>query len=52
LSQDDLPALEQRISAHFKEELRIAPKLEWVAPETIPRETKKTRFIEIMGEET
>jgi len=27
--------------------LRIAPKLEWVAPETIPRETKKTRFIEI-----
>jgi hypothetical protein len=41
--------LEKKITAFFKEEVRIAPELEWVPPDTIPRETKKTKYIEIKG---
>ena len=33
--------------AYFKEEVRIAPVLQWVDPETLPREAKKTKYIEI-----
>ena len=49
MSKGDLPALEKRMTAHFREELRIAPQFQWVPPETIPREMKKTKFIGIEG---
>jgi phenylacetate-CoA ligase len=49
VTQEDLPALEKKITAFFKEEVRIAPEFEWVPPDTIPRETKKTKYIEIKG---
>jgi len=49
-SRDDLPGLEERMSATFREEVRIAPEFEWVEPETLPREMKKTRYIEVEGE--
>lgn len=51
VSENELPSLEKAMVSHFKEEVRIAPQLQWVPPETIPREMKKTRFIEIEGEE-
>ena len=51
LSEKDLPALEEKMSSYFKEEVRIGPQFEWVPPDTIPREMKKTKLIEIIGEE-
>lgn len=50
LSDNDLPGLEEKMLDIFREEVRIAPDLEWVSPESIPRETKKTRYIEIASE--
>jgi phenylacetate-CoA ligase len=47
VSEKDLAGLEEDLMNHFRQELRIAPKLEWVAPESLPREKKKTRYIEI-----
>jgi len=32
----------------FREEVRIAPALEWLPPESLPREAKKTRYIEVV----
>ena len=51
LEKNDLGALEEKMIARFKEELRIAPRFKWVPPETIPREMKKARLIEIESEE-
>jgi phenylacetate-CoA ligase len=47
MEAEGLSGLEERIMAEFKSELRVAPKIEWVPPGTIPREKKKTRFIEV-----
>lgn len=47
VSKDELPGLEKKLVAHFKEEIRIAPYFQWVPPEGIPRDMKKTRFIEV-----
>ena len=47
VTTEELPYLEEKMLSYFKEEVRIAPSLEWVKPETIPREMKKTKFIEI-----
>ncbi len=51
LSEKDLPVLEKKMMSYFRRELRIGPQFEWVPPETFPREMKKTKFIEIRGEE-
>jgi phenylacetate-CoA ligase len=48
IAQVDLRSLEDKVLAYFREELRIAPRLEWVPPDTIPREMKKTKFVEIV----
>ncbi|MFZ0448781.1 MAG: AMP-binding protein [Desulfatiglandaceae bacterium] len=45
--EKDLPSLEKKMISQFKEKLRIAPQFDWVPPETIPRELKKTKFIEV-----
>ena len=50
LSKQDLPALEKKMMSYFRRELRIGPQLEWVAPETFPTETQKTKFVLIKGE--
>lgn len=50
LSDTDLPGLEEKILDIFREEVRIAPELKWVPPESIPREMKKTKYIEIEAE--
>jgi phenylacetate-CoA ligase len=47
VAKKDLPSLEAEILSYFREEVRIGPSLEWVPPETFPRETKKTKYIEI-----
>ena len=47
VSEKDLPSLEEKMKTQFKENLRLVPKFIWVAPETIPREMNKTKFIEI-----
>ncbi len=47
VGEEDLPALGKKILAHFKEHVRVAPRFEWVPHGTIPREMKKTKFIEV-----
>jgi phenylacetate-CoA ligase len=39
--------LEERILKTFRENLRISPKFIWIPPNSILRETKKTKFIEV-----
>lgn len=43
----DLPALQAELMAAFREELRIAPLLQWLPPGALPREAGKTRYIEV-----
>ena len=50
LDEKSIPPLEERISRHFKENLRVSPRFVWVPQGSIPRETKKTKFIEIEEE--
>jgi phenylacetate-CoA ligase len=47
MGEKDILALEEQMNKAFKETVRVTPKFIWVAPESIPRETKKTRLIEI-----
>jgi len=49
VAEKDLPLLEEKIRAHFAEHIRLAPRLEWVPPGTIPREMKKTKFVEVVS---
>jgi phenylacetate-CoA ligase len=49
LRDDEIAGLEASLKVAFREELRIAPAFEWVAPEAIPREAHKTRLVEIVG---
>ncbi|MFH1114010.1 MAG: AMP-binding protein [Pseudomonadota bacterium] len=49
ITQEDIPGLEARMTAYFKEELRINPEFIWVAPYELPREAKKTQLLEITG---
>ena len=44
-------SLEEHMLKNFKENLRISPKFIWVPPNSIPRETKKTKLIEVEGKE-
>lgn len=46
---DDLLALESEIGAKCRTALRVAPAFEWVDPGTLPRETKKSKLIELAG---
>ncbi len=45
-----ISSLQEKMEKHFKEDLRISPKFIWVREGSIPRETKKTKFIQIEGE--
>jgi len=42
-----LSSLEERMIKEFKGNLRISPRFIWVPPDSIPRETKKTKYIEL-----
>jgi phenylacetate-CoA ligase len=50
LEKNELSALEEKMTARFKEELRITPQFEWMPPETMPRETKKSKLTEIKSD--
>jgi hypothetical protein len=47
LEEKDLALLEEQMQKAFKETVRVAPKFIWVPPNSIPRETKKTKLIEV-----
>ena len=47
LEEKDITVLEEQMQKTFKETVRVTPKFLWVPPESIPRETKKTKLIEI-----
>jgi phenylacetate-CoA ligase len=50
VNKDSISSLELKIVKYFKEELRISPKFIWVPEGSIPRETRKTKFIELEPE--
>jgi phenylacetate-CoA ligase len=41
------PEVEKELMGRFRSELRVAPAIEWLAPEALPREAHKTKYIEI-----
>lgn len=43
----DLTTLEDEIVQRCRAELRFSPSIEWLDPESLPRESKKSRLIEI-----
>ncbi len=47
LSGNELGDLEQELVRRCREDLRVAPSIDWLAPETLPRESKKSRLVEI-----
>jgi len=49
-TEADPTALEQALVERFRSELRVSPAIEWLAPEALPREAHKTKFIEIGGD--
>ena len=46
-----ISSLGERMLRNFKENLRISPKFIWIPPNSIPRETKKAKFIDIEEKE-
>ena len=47
VEKTELGVFEKELQAHFKQHLRVTPKILWVERGVIPRETKKTKLIEI-----
>jgi len=48
LGEDDLQTLEREIIERCRQELRFGPSIQWLAPESLPRESKKSRLVEVM----
>lgn len=48
-TESDPSGLEREFVARCRSELRVSPSIEWLAPDTLPREAHKTRYIEIEG---
>lgn len=44
-----LRQLEQDMTAAFREDLRIRPEIEWFSPGSLPRESGKTKLIEVVS---
>jgi len=47
LEEREVAALQEQMQKTFKETVRVTPKFIWVPPNTLPRETKKTKLIEV-----
>ena len=47
MQESDVPALEGEMQSAFRDTVRITPRFLWVPPDAIPRETKKTKLIEV-----
>lgn len=52
IEEKDLAALEQEMQRAFRDTVRVTPKFMWVPPQSLPRETKKTRIIEVAKADT
>ena len=48
LEEKDVAVLEEQMQKIFRETVRVTPKFIWVPPNSIPRETKKTKLIEVV----
>lgn len=48
LEAASLASLELRLTAEFRERLRVSPEIEWLPSGAIPREAGKTRLIELI----
>jgi phenylacetate-CoA ligase len=51
VAKGDLAALAERLRAHLRETLRITTEIEWLPPDTLPRQSRKMRLIEIVPSE-
>lgn len=43
----DLPELNQALVQHLRESLRVTPAIEWLPPGTLPRDSHKSRWVEV-----
>jgi phenylacetate-CoA ligase len=50
LAGEALTALDGEIVARCRQELRFGPSIEWLPPESLARESKKVRLIEILSD--
>lgn len=48
MDSKDIAALEEQMQKAFKESVRVSPKFLWTPPNSLPRELKKTKLIEIV----
>ena len=49
VAASELAALAGRLRARLRETLRISVEIEWLPPGTLPRQSHKTRLVEIAG---
>jgi phenylacetate-CoA ligase len=49
LRDDQIAELERGLQEAFRDQLRITPTFEWVAPGAIPREAHKAKLVEVVG---
>ena len=47
ISTPELEPLEAAIVKHCRDQLRVTPTIRWLSPGTLPRETGKTRLVEV-----
>lgn len=50
LGANELKTLEVEMLRRCREDLRVAPSIHWLVPQSLPRESKKVRLIEITSE--
>ena len=49
MQENDIKTLEDEMVKAFKEVLRVTPQFMWVPPESIPRESRKTKLTEVLS---
>jgi phenylacetate-CoA ligase len=47
MEEKDIPVLEEEMQKAFRETVRVTPRFIWMPAESLPRETKKTKLIEV-----
>lgn len=52
ISRTDLDALEAEFLRRCRDELRVSPAIEWLPPDSLPREMAKTKLVEIVRPDT
>jgi phenylacetate-coenzyme A ligase PaaK-like adenylate-forming protein len=49
MQENEIKVLEDQMLKAFKETVRVTPQFMWVPPESLPRESKKTKLIEVLS---